>query len=121
MAYFGGTISLMDPPKSRIRAILLMPGEHQAFRPSRPIATFAIFSFFDISRYLTDKYFDMVWGCRSLGTPQNQVFKQLNLGCHFVDINRYLVDKHFGVVWGYPSLGDPSNEPPKSNFLKGSS
>ena len=26
---------------------------------------------FDISRYLTDKYFDIVWGCDPpLGTPQ---------------------------------------------------
>ena len=25
---------------------------------------------FDISRYLPDKYFDIVWGCHPPGTPQ---------------------------------------------------
>ena len=27
--------------------------------------------FFDINRYLGDKYFDMVWGTTFLGTPSN--------------------------------------------------
>ena len=42
--------------------------------------------FFDISRYLTDKYFDIVWGCHPPrtppnGPPKNQFFEQLNLEC----------------------------------------
>ena len=42
---------------------------------------------FDVSRYLTDKYFDIVWGCQPpQGTPpneppKNQFFEWLNLGC----------------------------------------
>ena len=41
-------------------------------------------TFFDISRYLTDKYFDIVWGCHPSRTPQNrapknQFFEWLNL------------------------------------------
>ena len=49
---------------------------------------------YDISRYLTDKYFDIVWalwfgGATTLGTPQmnppkNQFFLRLNLGCQSV-------------------------------------
>ena len=40
--------------------------------------------FFDISRYLTDKYFDIVWGATPPGTPpngppKNQFFEWLNL------------------------------------------
>ena len=41
---------------------------------------------FDIRRYLTDKYFDIVWGATPLetppnGPPKNQFFLLLNLGC----------------------------------------
>ena len=41
---------------------------------------------FDISRYLTDKYFDIAWGCHTPGDspkwiPQNQFLLRLNLGC----------------------------------------
>ena len=32
-------------------------------------------SYFDISRYLTDKYFDIVWGCHPLGPLQNGLQK----------------------------------------------
>ena len=41
--------------------------------------------FFDISRYLTEKYFDIVWGCHPLlGDPptrplKNQLFEWLKL------------------------------------------
>ena len=31
--------------------------------------------FYDINRYLTDKYFDMVWGCHHPGTPQSGPLK----------------------------------------------
>ena len=44
--------------------------------------------FFDISRYLTDKYFDIVWGCHPPpGTPQTDpqksIFEWLKLKCYF--------------------------------------
>ena len=46
--------------------------------------------FFDISRYLTDKYFDIVWGCNPLppgippnGPPKNQFFEWLKLELYF--------------------------------------
>ena len=44
---------------------------------------------FDISIYLTDKYFDIVWGCHPPrgppnGSPKNQFFEWLKLGCQFV-------------------------------------
>ena len=41
---------------------------------------------FAISRYLTDKYFAIVWGATPPGTPpnelpKNQFFERLNLEC----------------------------------------
>ena len=37
---------------------------------------------FDISRRLTNKNFDIVWGCHPpQGPPKNQFFERLNLGC----------------------------------------
>ena len=40
---------------------------------------------FDICRYLTDKYFDIVWGTTPPGTPRNEppknhFFERLNFG-----------------------------------------
>ena len=48
--------------------------------------------FFDISRYLTDKYFDAVWGCHPPEDPpngptKNQFFLRLKLGWQFVLIS----------------------------------
>ena len=47
--------------------------------------------FYDISRYLTDKYFDIVWECYPPPPrdppnriPKNQFFERLNLGCQFI-------------------------------------
>ena len=38
--------------------------------------------FYDISRYLTDKYFDIVWGATPPnGPPKNEFFERLNLEC----------------------------------------
>ena len=54
-------------------------------------------SVFDISRYLADKYFDIVWRYPRR-PPQNQFFERLNLGCHFFDISRYLREKYFDIV-----------------------
>ena len=41
---------------------------------------------FDISRYLTDKYFGVVWGPPNR-PPKNQFFEQLNSGCQSVMIS----------------------------------
>ena len=55
---------------------------------------------YDISRDLTDKYFGVVWGAISLGTPQldpqNSIFRTTQARvpvCY--DIRRYLTDKYF--------------------------
>ena len=82
--------------------------------------------FYDISRYLTDKYFDIVWGCHppSRGTPkwtpQKSIFwtAQLRVPVCF-DISRYLTDKYFDRVWGchHPEIPQMANGPPKINFL----
>ena len=41
--------------------------------------------FFDISRYLIDKYFDIVWGATPQGPPQmdpqKSIFERFELGC----------------------------------------
>ena len=37
--------------------------------------------FFAVSRYLRGKYFDVVWGYRPSGIPQNQSFERLNSWC----------------------------------------
>ena len=54
---------------------------------------------FDISRYLTDKYFDIVWGATPWGPPQMDPPK-INFEMArakvpvFYDISRYLTDKY---------------------------
>ena len=40
--------------------------------------------FFDISKYLTYNYCDIVWGFYPLEPPQNHFFEWLNLGSQFV-------------------------------------
>ena len=82
--------------------------------------------FFDISRYLTDKYFDIVWGCHPPGTPPN-VPPKINflISSTWVpvcfDIRRYLTDKYSDIVWGCHPPGNPQMDPQKSIFerLKG--
>ena len=78
--------------------------------------------FYDISRYLTDKYFEIVWGCHPQGpphewTPKNQIFRtaQLRVPVYF-DIKKYLTDKYFDIVWGCHPPGDPQMDPQKSMF-----
>ena len=49
--------------------------------------------FFDISRYLRNKYFDMVWGYHPLGDlpkwiPKNEFFNGLTKGASFFYISR---------------------------------
>ena len=64
--------------------------------------------FFAISRYLTDKYFDIVWGCHPPGYPpngpiKNQFFERLNLGCYFFLISA----DHSRRRWGGRGGGRP--------------
>ena len=65
--------------------------------------------FFAIRRYLTDKYFDIVWGCHPPpGDPQKSIFWMAQVRvpvCY--DISRYLTDKYFDIVWGCHPLGTP--------------
>ena len=49
---------------------------------------------------LTDKYCDIVEGYQPPGTPRNQLFEQLKLGCQFFDIIRCLTDLYFAMIWG---------------------
>ena len=78
--------------------------------------------FYDISKYLTDKYFDIVWGCHPPETPQmdlpkNQIFERLNLVCQSVlisaDIYLTIILTEFG---GATPLGTPQMDPQKSIF-----
>ena len=77
--------------------------------------------FFDISRYLTDKYFDIVWGATPRGppkwTPQKSIFRTAQARVLlFFDISRYLTDKYFDIVWGCHPPGTPKWTPQKSIF-----
>ena len=36
---------------------------------------------FDVSGCLTNKCFDIVWGCRSPWDPRGSIFERLGLGC----------------------------------------
>ena len=79
--------------------------------------------FYDISRYLTDKYFDIVWNATPPpGTPQMDPPKInfLNGSARlllFFDISRYLTDKYFDIVWGcHPPREPPQMDSPKIKF-----
>ena len=67
--------------------------------------------FYDISRDLTEKYFDIVWGnggATPSGIPQKIYFlNDLTYGLVFYDFSRDLTEKYFGVVWGCHSPGTP--------------
>ena len=56
---------------------------------------------YDIRRYLTDKYFDILyWGYPPV-TPQKSMFSTPQLGVPVCfDISRYLTNKYFDIVWG---------------------
>ena len=76
--------------------------------------------FYDISRDLIDKYFDIVWGCHPPGdppkwTPQKSIFwmAQLRVPVCF-DISRCLTDKYFDIVWGCHLPENPPNGPLKN-------
>ena len=82
--------------------------------------------FYDISTYLTDKYFDIVWGCHPPpppppppgtppnGPPQKSIFGMAQLRVPvFYDNSTYFTDKYFDIVWGCHPPADP---PKKSIF-----
>ena len=84
--------------------------------------------FYDISRYSTDKYFDIVWGCHPPGDPPNGPPKMNCLKSSTwvpvcFDISRYSTDKYFDIVWGChpPPPRGPPKWTPKNQFLNGSS
>ena len=77
--------------------------------------------FYDISRDLTDKYFDIVWECHPRGPlqmdPQKSIFFTAQLRVPvFYDISRYLTGKYFDIVWGCHPPGTPKWTPQKSIF-----
>ena len=78
----------------------------------------------DISRYLTEKYFDIVWGGIPLETPpkwtpQKSIFSTTQLRVSvFFDISRDLTDKDFGEVWACHPLGNPPKWTPQNNFFE---
>ena len=71
--------------------------------------------FFDISRYLRNKYFDVVWGYQPpRGLPKIN-FEMARAGALlFFDISTFLRDKSFDIVWGITPLGTPQNGPPQN-------
>ena len=67
--------------------------------------------FYDISRDLTGKYFDIVWGATPMGTPkwtpQKSIFSVGQLGVLvFYGISRDLTVKYFDIGGATP-LGTP--------------
>ena len=82
-------------------------------------AQFTVPVCFGISRYLTDKYLDIVWGCHPTGTPPNRPLKNnLLLWYQFYDISRDLTDKYFDIVWGcHPPWRLPQMDPPRNQFF----
>ena len=78
----------------------------------------------DISRYLTDKHFDIVWGYPPPGDPQIAPQKSIFLTAQarvlvLFDISRYLTDKYFDLVWGTTSSwGPPQHGAPKNQFFE---
>ena len=81
--------------------------------------------FDDISRYLTEKYFGLLWGCHILlGTPQMEPQKSNFSTAQarvpvFFDISRYLTDKYFDKVWEYLTKNSPHpNKPHKIQFFE---
>ena len=85
--------------------------------------------FLDISRSLTEKYFDVVWGCHPPpGTPQmdpqKSIFSTAQLRVPVLyDISRDLTLNRqiFWCSLGVLPPRDPPNGPPKRNFLNGPS
>ena len=75
--------------------------------------------FFDISRYLTNKYFGMAMGYHPPKTPKINFLNGLTSVASVFDISRYLTDKDFDTVWGYnPPRGSPEWTSQKITFLK---
>ena len=77
--------------------------------------------FFFISRYIGDKYFDIVWGCQPPGDSRNRPPKikflnGLSLDAIFL-ICRCLTDKYFDIVWGCQPPGNPPNGAPQNQFF----
>ena len=53
--------------------------------------------------------------------PRKSIFSAAQLRVPvFYDISRCLTDKYFDIVWGCHPPGTPQMDPPKINFLNGS-
>ena len=79
--------------------------------------------FFNISRYLTDKYFNVVWGCHPPGDSPNRPPKSTFWMAQarvllFFDISRYLTDNYFDIVWGCHPPWGPRNGLPKNQIFE---
>ena len=73
--------------------------------------------FFAISRYLTDKYFDIVRGATQIDLSQKSIFWMAQLReLVFYDISRYLTDKYFDILWECYPQGPPNGPSQKSIF-----
>ena len=101
------------------------PGILQNGAPKKPFFERLDFWYlFDISRYLTDKYFDIVWGCHPSGdppkwTPQKLIFWTAQLRVPmFYDISRYLTDKCIDIVWGCQPPGNPPKWTPQKSIFE---
>ena len=76
---------------------------------------------FDISRYLTDKYFDIVWGCHppkplQMDPPKINFLNGSTWVLVCFDISRYLTNKYFDIVWGCHRQGTSQIDHQKSIF-----
>ena len=71
--------------------------------------------FFDISRYLRDKYFDVVWGYRTPQGPPKINFQLARAGAlAFFDDSTFLRHEYFDIVWGITPLGTPQKLTPQN-------
>ena len=74
-------------------------------------------SVFYISKYLTDKYFDIVWGSPpetpQMDLPKNQFFERFNLVCQSVLIS---ADIYLTIILTEFGGATPQMDPQKSIF-----
>ena len=75
---------------------------------------------YDISRYLMDKFFDIVWGCHPPQMDPSKInfLNGSTSGAVFFDISRDSTEKYLDIVWGATPPGNPPNEPLKNQFFE---
>ena len=96
------------------------PGTPPKWGPKKSIFLMAqarVLLFFAISRYFTDKYFDIVWGCHPPNGPPKINLNGSTWVPVFYDIRRYLTDNYLDIFWGcHIPPGTPQMDPQKSIF-----